>query len=125
MYNLGILYYKMENYEDAVMTLKRYLEKGNRRENFRPELSLAIILFLLGKYTEAIRVLKKLILVHPSNLMLRYNLNLFLQKSSEINLDQKNKEIKKTKESIAYLRRCFSFFNHFPRFNIQEHLACV
>lgn len=50
MYNLAILYYKMENYDDAVMTLKRYLEKGNKRDNFRPELSLAIVLFLQGKY---------------------------------------------------------------------------
>jgi tetratricopeptide (TPR) repeat protein len=82
MYNLSILYYKLERYDDAIMTLKRYIEKTSRLETLKAELSLAIILFVQGKSHEAVKAIKKLILIHPSNIMLRYNLNLFLQRSS-------------------------------------------
>lgn len=123
MYNLAILYFKMERFDDAVMTLKRYIEKVGRVDGMRAELSLSIILFMQGKSQEAIKVIKKLILVHPSNIMLRYNLNLFLQRSSEATLDSKTKETKKTQVSIAYLKRCFALFNHLSRLNIGEHLS--
>lgn len=91
MYNLAILYYKMERFDDAVMTLRRYIEKVGRTDDIRAELSLAIVLFTQGKSHDAIKVVKKLILVHPDSIILRYNLNLFLQRSSEIILDSKTK----------------------------------
>lgn len=63
--------------------------------------------------------------MHPDNIMLRYNLNLFVQRSSESTLDNKTKETKKTQEAIAYLKRCFALFNHLSRLNINEHLNCI
>lgn len=78
-----------------------------------------------GKSTDAIRAIKKLVLLHPNNVLLRYNLSLFFQKTSEVNLDSKNKEIQQTKSSIAYLQRCYASFNHLSRISPAEYLNCI
>lgn len=49
MYNLAVLYYKMERYDDAIMTLKRYIEKVGKADTLRAELTLSLVLFAQGK----------------------------------------------------------------------------
>lgn len=79
--NLGVYYYKSEEYDTSLMILKKYVDKLSTTD-LKAELVICFILIIKGRFEEAIKSIKRLIMLYPENLMLRYYLVFFTQRIS-------------------------------------------
>lgn len=62
--NLGIYYYKTEEYDISLMLLKKYVDKIPNND-ITAELTICFILLLRNRFEEAIRIIKRLVMLYP------------------------------------------------------------
>ena len=105
-----------------MMLLKKYVDKAPIGGDFTGDLTICFILMLKQRYEEAIRNIKRLVIMHPESLMLRYHLAFFIQRASEKHLDSENREPKKISKAIAYIRRIKTIYAFFSRMKADQYL---
>jgi hypothetical protein len=103
LYNRAVYFHRIGNFKAAATQLEKFNAKRSTRKGL---LALSLMCMLLEQNQKAIKYLKTLVLRHPNDLVVRFNLGLACQRESEEEFDRREKTLHRVQKAIEVYRRC-------------------
>lgn len=117
--NMGIFFYYYDDYENALATLLRYREKV---KSIDVNELISLLYLIQGNYKDAIKEIKRNIMLDPKSVKYRFQLAYANEKRIETVLHDKERPGAEIRASYETLRRSNRIYHYYSKTNINELL---